>query len=174
MVLGVCLTLAATLGTAAVQTVFVPVDRFTLAWMHSIEKVRWEEDYGVVAGADPSHPAVLQALQARVRGSGAGMEPPPEAQLRDGWYHYTPQIQRPPELRLTRSIYTADYDFCSAGRCRPMSQLLASDGDITLLRPCRSGPLGPVVQGAPGLNPTDPAAGPSPRPAKYPNATQSQ
>lgn len=174
MILGVCLTLAATLGGAPVQAVFIPVDRFTLAWMHSIEKVRWEEDYRVVAGADPRQPPVLQALQARVRGSGAGMEPPPDAQLRDGWYAYTPQIQRPLALRLTRSIYTADYDFCSAGRCRPMSELLPSDGDITLLEPCRSGPPGPVDQPAPALSPTGPAAGPSPRPAKYPSATQSQ
>ncbi|MHB8947809.1 MAG: DUF1850 domain-containing protein [Rhodoferax sp.] len=174
MILGVCLTLAATLGGAPVQTVFIPVDRFTLAWMHSIEKVRWEEDYGVVADVDPRQPPVLQALQARVRGSAAGMEPPPDAQLRDGWYAYTPQIQRPLALRLTRSIYTADYDFCSAGRCRPMSKLLASDGDITLLEPCRSGPPGPVAQPAPALSPTGPAADPSPPPAKYPSATQSQ
>lgn len=166
MMLGVCLTLAATLGGAPVQTAFIPLERFTLAWMHSIEKVRWEEDYGVVAGADPRQPPVLLALQARVRGSGAGMEPPPDAQLRDGWYAYTPQIQSPPALRLTRSIYTADYDFCSAGRCRPMSDLLPSDGDITLLQPCRSGPPGPIDQPAPELSPQSPAVDPSPPHAK--------
>ncbi|MFZ3082340.1 DUF1850 domain-containing protein [Rhodoferax ferrireducens] len=174
MILGVCLTLAATLGGASPQTVFIPVERFTLAWMHSIEKVRWEEDYAVVEGAEPTQTPVLQALQARVRGSAAGMEPPPDARLRDGWYEYTPQIRRPLELRLTRSIYTADYDWCTHGQCRPMSDWLASDGDITLLRPCRSGPPGPVDQPAPGLSPTGQVVDPSLPPAKYPSATQNQ
>lgn len=171
MILGVCLALAATLGATPAQSVFIPVQHFTLAWMHSIEKVRWEEDYAVVEGADPTRGPVLQALQARVRGSGAGMEPPPDAKLRNGWYEYTPQFQYPLELRLTRSVYTADYDFCSAGQCRPMSHWLVSDGDITLLRPCRSDAVASFPS---DLSPTNRAADPSPPPAKYPNATQSQ
>lgn len=128
--IGVCLALAAA-GQAAAP-VFVPVERFTLAWTHSIEKVRWEEDYAVLPGAAP----VLQALTARVRGSGAGMEPPPDAVLRNGWFEYTPPSLAPHGLRLTRSVFTADYEWCTSGRCAPLSTLLPSDGDITLLIPC--------------------------------------
>lgn len=132
--MGVCLALAA--AGQATAPVFVPVERFTLAWTHSIEKVRWEEDYAVRPGGTPSAAPVLQALTARVRGSGAGMEPPPDAVLRHGWYEYTPRTVSPQGLRLTRSAFTADYDWCVDGRCAPLSRLLPSDGDITLLTPC--------------------------------------
>ena len=132
--IGVCLVLAAAAqGTAPV---FVPVERFTQAWTHSIEKTRWEEDYAVIPGGAPGAPPVLQALTARVRGSGAGMEPPPDAVLRNGWFEYTPPTVSPHGLRLTRSRFTADYDWCSAGHCAPLSSLLPSDGDVTLLTPC--------------------------------------
>ena len=132
--LGVCLALAAS-GPGAVP-VFVPGERFTLAWTHSIEKVRWEEDYTVRASQTPGEPPVLQALTARVRGSAAGMEPPDDAVLRNGWYEYIPRMWSPKGLRLTRSTYTADYDWCSAAGCVPLGNLLPSDGDITLLTPC--------------------------------------
>ena len=130
-VLGVCLAL---LGAAG-QPVFIPVQQFTLAWVHTIEKVRWEEDYVVDTAADG---AVLKAVAARVRGSAAGMEPPPDARLKNGWYGYKPQISQPAELRLTRSVFAADYEFCHAGLCRPLSDYLPSDGGITLLTACNA------------------------------------
>ncbi len=135
---GICLALLTAAGISGGHPVFVPVQRFTLAWTHSIEKVRWEEDYAVVPeqGSAP----ILQALAARVQGSGAGMEPPEDARLRHGWYEYTPQIRNPAELRLTRSGFTADYDWCSRGSCKPMSELLPSDGGVTLLTACRRPP----------------------------------
>ncbi|GAB2726743.1 DUF1850 domain-containing protein [Melaminivora jejuensis] len=132
-VLGICLALAA----APAASIFVPAERFTLAWTHSIEKVRWEEDYAVL----PGPPATLRALQARVRGSAAGMEPPPDARLDGGWYRYQPPAQPATPLLLTRSEFTADFELCLAGRCRPMGHWLASDGAITRLSPC-SAPAG--------------------------------
>jgi hypothetical protein len=132
--LGVCLALAA--ASAAAAPVFVPTEHFTLAWNHSIEKVRWEEDYAVVPGSGPGQPPVLKALTARVRGSAAGMEPPDDAVLRHGWYEYTPRMWSPQGLRLTRSVYTADYEWCMQGRCEPLGHWLPSDGDITLLTAC--------------------------------------
>lgn len=41
---------------------------FTLAWTHSIEKTEWQEDWRVT-------PQGLELIAARVKGSGAGMEP---------------------------------------------------------------------------------------------------
>jgi hypothetical protein len=135
---GICLALVTAAGISAGQPVFVPVERFTLAWTHSIEKVRWEEDYAVRPGNTPGSAPVLHAVAARVHGSGAGMEPPQDARLvSGGWYEYKPQISHPAELRLTRSVYTADYDWCNQGHCRPMSALLPSDGGVTLLTACR-------------------------------------
>ncbi len=131
--LGVCLSLAAALhGT---PEVFVPVTEFTLAWSHSIEKVRWEEDYAVQLDTLTRQP-VLQALNARIKGSAAGMEPPPDAVWRHGWYAYTPPIKYLTELRLTRSEFTPDYDWCMHGSCQKMSDLIASDLGITRARAC--------------------------------------
>jgi hypothetical protein len=132
--LGVCLALAA----ASAAPVFVPAGQFTLAWTHSIEKVRWEEDYALRPGAAPGATPRLHAVAARVRGSAAGMEPPEGARLVEGWYVYTPTEAHPPALRLTRSAYTADYELCVGGECHPLSRWLPSDGDITLLTACRA------------------------------------
>jgi len=142
--LGLCLVLAA----SAAAPVFVPGERFTLAWTHSIEKVRWEEDYTVQPGPSPGAAPVLRAPSARVRGSAAGMEPPADARLHGGWYHYTPRQARPEALRLTRSEFTADYELCTAGRCLPLAHWLPSDGGITLLTACHA-PIAPRQQPGP-------------------------
>jgi hypothetical protein len=136
---GVCLALVTATGASAGAPVFVPVSSFTLAWTHSIEKVRWEEDYVVLPGTAPGNKPVLEAVTARVHGSGAGMEPPPDARLKSGWYEYTPALRYPAELRLTRSGFTPDYDWCAGGSCRSMAELLPSNGGVTVLTPCRSG-----------------------------------
>lgn len=140
--LGLCLALAAGVPGSEAASVFVPAQRFTLAWTHSIERVRWEEDYAVYAvhaGAPGAAPA-LRAVQARVHGSAAGMEPGPGALLRGGWYHYAPATGELAELWLTRSHYTADYELCLEGAtCRPLSDWLPSDGWRTRLWPCRRG-----------------------------------
>jgi len=137
--LGVCLALAAGAPAAESAGAFIPAQRFTLAWTHSIERVRWEEDYEVHAATASATP-VLHAVMSRVRGSAAGMEPGPDAVLREGWYHYRPAQPLHPELWLTRSIYTADYELCIDGAaCRPLFDWLASDGWRTRLWPCRQG-----------------------------------
>ena len=62
-------------GLAGVIWAEVPVSGFTLAWQQSVEKVRWEEYYRVT-------PTGLVLEAARIRGPGAGMEPPDDAELR--------------------------------------------------------------------------------------------
>ena len=64
---------------AGALTTSLPIGQFTLRWQHSIEKVEWAEDYEVAGDW-------LHLSQARIRGSGAGMEPPPGAVLVDGIY----------------------------------------------------------------------------------------
>lgn len=142
--LGVCLALAANVGRGpdlalpaangpAVR--FVQATQFTLAWTHSIEKTRWEEDYSV--GVDARDVPHLALERARIRGSGAGMDPPQGAGFHDGWYEYVPVDQPAGPLRLTRSGYTADFDWCAHGQqCGSMADLLPSDGDVTLLWAC--------------------------------------
>ncbi len=136
--LGVCLALAA---APALAPRFVPTQAFTLAWTHSIEKIRWEEDYRVLAPLSPSGAPRLRAGKARIEGSGAGMEPPPDALRKGRWYEYQPAPWPATPLRLTRSRYTADYDWCMQGQCQRLSALLPSAGDVTLLYPCTEADL---------------------------------
>lgn len=131
LALGVCMQLAA--GTSA-SPVFLPTEQFTLAWDHSIEKVRWEENYSVIL-SEAGQPQ-LQAGQAKIKGSGSGMEPPADAIYRDGWFYYTPVMHSPTELRLTRSEFVPDYQWCDVQGCRPLSALIPRDGGVTVLWPC--------------------------------------
>ena len=95
----------------------LPLQSFTLAWTHSIEKVRWEEDYRIAGDR-------LLLTEARIRGSGAGMEPPAGAVLKDGAWRYTPPLAPLKRLRLTRSDFVADYQFCHDGACQPLRDLV--------------------------------------------------
>lgn len=119
-------------GPATVRAL-VPTSRFTLAWMHSIEKIRWEEDYRIDNGQ-------LTLVVARVRGSGAGMEPPAGSVLRDGAYEYKPARSVFPLLRLTRSTFTSDYELCWDGQCREFGALIGkpAPGEVVELFPCVS------------------------------------
>jgi len=120
--LGICLAAGAFHAQLA-------LGEFTLAWQHSIEKVRWEEDYR--AG-----PAALVLTEARIRGSGAGMEPPAGAVLDGGVWHYHPQLPPLPRLTLARSRYVRDYELCAAGRCRPLSKWIPIAAGVTTVAPC--------------------------------------
>ena len=123
--------MAVCLAVGAVVQAVLPVTAFTLAWTHSVEKVRWEEDWRIEGGR-------LVAAEARVHGSAAGMEPPPGARLAGGVWHYRPALPPLPELRVTRSPYTADYELCANRRCTPLSALVAgtADVEVVVIRPC--------------------------------------
>ena len=93
------------------------IDAFTLSWIHSIEKIRWEEDWRIEAGA-------LAITEARIRGSGAGMEPPPGVALKNGIWRYRPALPPQDVLRLSHSSHAGGYELCHAGGCRPLADLL--------------------------------------------------
>lgn len=90
-------------------------DAATLRWTHSIEKIVWEEDYRLEAGQ-------LRLVEARIRGTGAGMEPPAGAVLRDGVWHYVPDPSMLPELRLAHSPHAAPYVLCAKAGCRDIDE----------------------------------------------------
>jgi len=106
---------------------------FTLAWTHSVEKTQWEETYRIDGNR-------LMLVTARVEGSGAGMEPPPGAQLRDGRWTWQPQSAHP-ELRLTRSTFTRDYTLCANGRCADLGERIGAtaEGEVVTVRVCEAG-----------------------------------
>jgi len=104
----------------------------TLRWTHSIQKTIWEEDYRRVGDA-------LQLTEARIRGTGAGMEPPADAIYRDGAWHYTPNMPPLPSVSLRHSPYVFPYILCNAQDCRPLPNWLPSlpEEAVIELRPCR-------------------------------------
>ncbi len=104
----------------------------TLRWTHSVQRILWEEDYRLEAGA-------LRLTSARVQGTGAGMEPPLDAVLRDGAWHYTPALPLLPEVQLRHSPHAQPYIICVAGQCRPVTAWLPDlpAEAVLTLRPCR-------------------------------------
>lgn len=105
------------------------VGAITLAWTHSVEKILWEEDWR--AG-----PAGLELLEARVRGSGAGMDPPPGAHFSNGVWKWQPHVPPLNEVVLRRSGATADWRICVEGQCRPMSDYVPPDSDPIVMKAC--------------------------------------
>jgi hypothetical protein len=104
---------------------------FTLAWTHSIEKVEWQEDWRLT-------PDGLVLEQARVKGSGAGMEPPPDARLIDGWFQWHPRRAPRPQLVLGNSGAAGEWRLCSAGKCRTLSEILGHPVgvNVTVMSAC--------------------------------------
>jgi hypothetical protein len=112
---------------AAGKASVVAASLFTLSWEHSVEKVRWEEDWRVT-------PAGLEIVEARVKGSGAGMEPPEGSTLVDGWWVYAPVIGPVPELVLAASGATSQgWLLCTHDDCMTLG---AAAIEPVRLAPC--------------------------------------
>ncbi|WP_336055621.1 DUF1850 domain-containing protein [Nitratireductor sp. CH_MIT9313-5] len=103
---------------------------FTLSWTHSVEKIEWRENWLIEKGA-------LHLVQARVKGSGAGMEPPADARFEEGWWVYEPELAAQPQIVLAASGATGQgWQICmEEGACREIGR--AASSPLTL-RACTS------------------------------------
>ena len=119
------------LGLPMEVPVVLPTETLTLAWTHSVEKTEWREEWQVADGR-------LRLLGAAIAGSGAGMEPPPGAVLRDGAWRWSDQEMSVLRLTLVSSGFGGDYGLCWAGSCRPLADLLTpgASGSVEIY-PCR-------------------------------------
>lgn len=99
-------------ATVGGSLMLVASSAFTLSWTHSVERTGWRESW-VVAGD------ALRLTEARVRGSGAGMDPGDGARLVDGWWVWTPTLAPVPSLVLAASGATGGgWTLCDeAWRC---------------------------------------------------------
>jgi hypothetical protein len=111
---GFCVGVAFSLSYA-----MIPATSLTLAWSHSVEHIRWEEDYAIRDDR-------LVISTARVQGNGAGMEPEANAVRRGDWWEYHPVIGPLPKITLANSEFTSDYTLCANGKCRKLEELLGS------------------------------------------------
>jgi hypothetical protein len=122
--LSLCLASAGAVKTLALAA-------FTLAWTHSIEKTEWQEDWRIT-------PLGLELIQARVKGSGAGMEPAPDARLVDGWFQWQPKRAPMPEVVLANSGAAGEWRLCSDGHCEILSGIFGHPvgTNVTTMRAC--------------------------------------
>jgi len=104
---------------------------FTLAWTHSVEKTDWQEDWRVT-------PQGLVLAQARVKGSGAGMEPPPQARLINGWFQWRPKGRPKPQMVLANSGAAGEWRLCQGGNCKTLSDIFGHPvgANVTTMSAC--------------------------------------
>ncbi|MFN4156062.1 MAG: DUF1850 domain-containing protein [Paracoccaceae bacterium] len=101
---------------------------FTLHWTHSVEKTEWVEEWRV-------QPHSLRLSQARIKGSGAGMEPGQGAVLHSGWWVWSPGTEVP-VLHLAASGATgAGWLLCDGVICHELGA--KAEGAIRIA-PCTS------------------------------------
>ncbi|MEZ5870487.1 MAG: DUF1850 domain-containing protein [Nitratireductor sp.] len=101
---------------------------FTLSWTHSVEKTEWREVWKMEGSQ-------LLLIEARVRGSGAGMDPGEGARLEDGWWVWKPQNPPVEALNLAASGATiSGWQLCSGGQCMELG--IEADNNIRI-EPCR-------------------------------------
>lgn len=108
----------------------IAISTFILGWTHTVEKTRWEELWTVT-------PHGLVMKEARIQGTGAGMEPPPEAVLKNGWYRWKPSPAPQQSVTLARSDVPGDWEICF-GRmgCSVIGEWAAAAPQVTL-KACR-------------------------------------
>lgn len=115
---------------------------FTLSWVHSVERIEWQERWRAQDGA-------LLLVQARVKGSGAGMEPPPDAHWQAGWWVYAPILPPQPVLWLAVSGATVSgWRLCEdGGPCHELEAELAPPGSgVDRLRVSADAACAPVSE----------------------------
>lgn len=112
---------------AAGLAVHIAASSFTLSWTHTVEKTLWEEEWRIEEGG-------LVLARARVKGSGAGMEPPAAARLEHGFYVWEPDERRA-SIVLRNDPHAGDWTLCAGGGCAALREWLGGDADPVRLSP---------------------------------------
>jgi hypothetical protein len=99
---------------------------FSLHWVHSVEKLEWQEDWVIENQS-------LRLRTARVKGSGAGMEPAEGARLQGGWWVWHPEMVVPAITLAASGTTQGGWHLCSGPECREIGAKAAMPLVIT---PC--------------------------------------
>jgi hypothetical protein len=126
--MGLCIATGGSLIKA-----YTGIAAFTLAWTHSVQKTEWEEDWQIVDNR-------LVIAEARVQGTGAGMEPPTEARFDGHFWRWTPTMTPMTEVTLRRSGATDDWRLCMKGICQSLDLVLPKEADPIVLSACTTPP----------------------------------
>ncbi len=117
--MSLCILAGGKLATLAVAA-------FSLSWTHSVEKITWSEQWRVT-------PAGLVVVEARVEGSGAGMDPPDGSVFDGSGWVYHPHLPPQPKLLLADSGAAGAWHLCTKEGCRDLG---GQGGDPIVLEPC--------------------------------------
>lgn len=117
----------------------IAASTFTLSWTHTVEKTLWLERWTVEADR-------LRLTEAEVEGSGAGMDPAPDARRLGDRYVWNPDETRA-EVVLRRDPHAGDWRLCAAGRCAMLGDWLKVDADPVTLKPAADGDCAPSEKG---------------------------
>ncbi len=110
------------LATTAVA-LNLAVNSFSLAWLHSVEHTEWREKWRVQGQQ-------LKLVEARVQGSGAGMDPGDGATLQNGWWVWPGNMAPVDDLHLAVSGATGSgWWWCAKGHgCHDLERWLTRNG----------------------------------------------
>lgn len=115
---------------ASGKTVALAVEAFTLLWTHSVEKIEWREMWRVTEEG-------LVIERASVEGSGAGMEIPAGAVLKNGAWVYSPDL---PPLAIAHFADAGrgrdDWTICADEVCRKIGDIVPAAGTTLAFYPC--------------------------------------
>lgn len=115
---------------AAGKSLTLAATVFTLTWTHSVEKTAWQEDWALT-------PKGLVLTEARIKGSGAGMDPGEGAREVEGWWVWQPTTPPVSELVLASSGTTASgWQLCTGRGCIELG--VQAEAPI-VVRPCDPG-----------------------------------
>ncbi|MGU3400883.1 DUF1850 domain-containing protein [Brucellaceae bacterium D45D] len=113
------------------KTTIIAASFFSLSWTHSVQKTEWFEKWKIT-------PTGLMLTEAKVKGSGAGMEPPADSKLINGWWSYKPILPEQKSVILASSGATdSGWRLCASDRCIDLGTV--ADAPITL-SPCKEDP----------------------------------
>lgn len=116
---GICLSVG-------MATLMLATPQFTLSWEHSVERTGWRETWQVASDG-------LRLSRAEIRGSGAGMEPGPDARLSNGWWVSEPDLVVPALTLAASGATGGGWHFCADGNCRDIGTEAAAPVTIA---PC--------------------------------------
>jgi hypothetical protein len=102
----------------------------TIAWEHSIDKTRIEEDY-------QSIDYTLVITEVRTRGPAAGIEPPPHASFAQGWWRYRPDLEPLSRSLFANTLQPSGYEICHSGRCTLLRERIGDEQRLLEMAPCR-------------------------------------
>jgi hypothetical protein len=115
---------------AAGQVKALALSLFAISWIHSVEKTEWQETWQITDSG-------LKITEARVMGSGAGMDPGEGARIEGKWWVWHPDLPPQRELLLSNSGTTVSgWTICGAGQCTAIPADFA--GTVRLF-PCETG-----------------------------------